>query len=61
MVQNMDLHYYNYLKGTMSWMHRYGFQYWIALWVADSVGMMSNCNEAISSSETIFPSMIEYV
>jgi hypothetical protein len=52
MVSNMELHYYNYLRGMSGWMKRYGIQYYVALWMADTLGMMSNCNEAYNSLET---------
>lgn len=45
MVENMDMLYYNYLTNYWQWMRRYGFMYFGALWVADSMGMMSNSNE----------------
>lgn len=61
MVQNMEVHYYNYFKGCSLWMQRYGLQYWVALWVADSLGMMSNCNESYNSQETIFPNFAESI
>ena len=43
------------LKGYWRWMRRYGFGYYIAFWIADSMGMMSNCNEAYNSLEVQFP------
>jgi K+-transporting ATPase A subunit len=55
MVENMDMQYYNYFKGYTRWIQRYGLQYYAGLWVADSLGMMSNCNEAYNSLETQFP------
>jgi hypothetical protein len=55
MVTNMDMQFYNFLKGYTGWMKRFGLQYYITLWVADSMGMMSNCNEAHNSLETQFP------
>ena len=54
MIQNMDTHAYNYMRGYMGWMKRYGFTYFIALWMADNLGMMSNCNETYNSLESIF-------
>jgi len=59
MIQNMELHSYSYMRGYMGWMKRYGFTYFIALWMADNLGMMSNCNEAYNSLETIFPIFAE--
>ena len=61
MVQNMELHTHNYMRGYTTWLRRYGVQYYIALWMADSLGMMSNCNEAYNSLETIFPIFAESV
>ena len=59
MVQNMDTHSYNYMRGYTGWLKRYGITYYIALWMADNLGMMSNCNEAYNSLETIFPIFAE--
>jgi len=42
-------------------MYRYGAQYYAALWVADNMGMMSNCNEQYNSLETQFPGFSESV
>jgi len=36
-------------------------QYFIGLWMADSLGMMSNCNEAYNSLETQFAVFSESV
>jgi len=55
MVTNMDMQFYNLLRGYMGWMKTYGITYYIALWMADSMGMMSNCNEAWNSLESQFP------
>lgn len=59
MVTNMDMQFYNYQRGISRWMYRYGFNYYIALWVADNMGMMSNCNELYNSLETQFPGFSE--
>ena len=61
MVTNMDMQFYNFLRGYSSWFKRFGAQYYIALWVADSMGMMSNCNESYNSLETQFPMSSESV
>ena len=61
MVENMELQFYNCLRGYSGWFKRYGLNYYIALWVADSLGMMSNCNEAYNSLETQFPIFSESV
>lgn len=61
MVENMELNMYNYMRGYTGWLRRYGFQYFIGLWVADSLGMMSNCNEAWNSLEVQFPLFSESV
>ncbi len=55
MIENMDTLYYNYLPGYWSWFRRYGSQYLIALWMADSLGMFSNNNEGNLALETQFP------
>ena len=55
MVTNMDMQFYNYFRGFTQWQKRYGLHYFIAIWMADSLGMMSNCNEAYNSLETQFP------
>ena len=59
MLHNMETHGYNYMRGYTYWMKKYGITYYIALWLADSFGMMSNCNEAYNSLETIFPIFAE--
>jgi solute carrier family 25 oxoglutarate transporter 11 len=61
MFENMDTHFYNFLSGYWGWVRRYGAQYFIALWVADSMGMFSNNNEAYNSLEIIFPTSVEYI
>jgi len=40
-------------------MRRYGFIYYIALWQADRMGIMSNCNEGHNSLEVIYPNFAE--
>ena len=55
MFQNMETHTYNFMRGYVGWMKRFGFTYYVALWMADTLGMMSNCNESYNSLETIFP------
>ena len=51
----MDLHGYNYLTNYWTWVRRYGFYYLGGLWMADSLGMMSNCNETFNGLEVQFP------
>ena len=51
MVENMDMHGYNYMRNYWQWVRRYGAIYFIALWSADSIGMMSNVNEGWASLE----------
>lgn len=46
MIENMDMFYFNYLTGMTRWIRRYGITYFIGLWMADNLGMFSNCNEA---------------
>ena len=41
------------------WVRRYGAIYFAALWMADSLGMMSNGNEAHQSLEVIYPNFAE--
>jgi solute carrier family 25 oxoglutarate transporter 11 len=53
-VENMDVLGYNFLKGYWGWVRRYGALYLGSLWVADSLGMMSNCNEGFNSLESQF-------
>ena len=55
MVENMELHMYNYMRGYTGWVRKYGFQYFIGLWMADSLGMMTNCNESWNGLEVQFP------
>jgi len=54
MVQNMDSMYFNFFKNGSHWMTKYGLQYYVALWMADSLGMMSNCNEPYLALENMF-------
>lgn len=61
MIENMDMMYYNYLSGYWTWMKRYGFGYFIALWVADNLGMFTNCNESHNGLEVQFPISSESV
>ena len=61
MLENMDILYYNYLSGYWTWFRRYGAMYIIAAWVADNLGMFSNCNEAHNSLEAQFPISSEAV
>jgi len=59
MVENMDMLGYNYLSGYWMWVRRYGAIYFTALWMADSLGMMSNGNESHHSLEVIYPNFAE--
>jgi hypothetical protein len=61
MIEYMDQLYFNYLSGMWRWMGRYGFSYFIALWMADNLGMFSNCNESFGSLEVQFPISSESV
>ncbi len=61
MIENMDILYYNYLSGYWGWVRRYGVMYCIAAWVADNLGMFSNCSEAHNSLEVQFPISSEAV
>lgn len=61
MIENVDLLYFNYLSGYTTWVRRFGLQYCITLWVADNLGMFSNCNEPWSSLEQQFPISVESV
>lgn len=54
-VENMDMLGYNYLTGYWTWVKRHGALYLGALWIADNLGMMSNCNEGNGSLEAQFP------
>lgn len=51
----MDVLGYNFLKGYWGWVRRYGAIYLGSLWIADNLGMMSNCNEGHNSLESQFP------
>jgi len=55
MLENVDMMGYNYLSGYWGWVRRYGAQYFIGLWVADSLGMFCNNNQAHNSIEVQFP------
>lgn len=59
MIENMDMLGYNYYKGYWNWVKRYGAVYIVSLWIADNLGMMSNCNEAFNSFEAQFPIFAE--
>jgi len=59
MVDNMDVLGYNYLTNYWAWVRRYGAIYFLALWTADNLGMMSNSNEGHHSLEVIFPNFAE--
>jgi len=53
MILNMDTLYFNFLAGYTQWLRRYGFSYFIALWVADNLGMFSNVSEPYLSLESM--------
>lgn len=59
MIENMDMQGFNYLQGWTQWVRRYGAIYFIALWTADSMGMMTNCNEGFASLEIQNPIFTE--
>lgn len=61
MIENMDMLYYNYLSGYWGWVRRHGAAYFIGLWIADNLGMFSNCNEGHNSLEVQFPISSESV
>lgn len=56
----MDTQFYNFLSGYWGWVRRYGATYFIALWVADNLGMFTNCNESWNGLEVQFPTSSEY-
>jgi len=59
MIENIELNYFNFLRNYSFWFRRYGIHALIGLWIADNIGMMSNCNEAYNSLETQFPNFSE--
>lgn len=61
MIENMDQLGFNFLAGYTQWLRRYGVSYFIALWMADSLGMFSNVAEAKGSIESQFPISSESV
>lgn len=61
MIEYMDQLYFNYMSGVWRWIGRYGAGYFIGLWVADNLGMFTNCNEAFGSLESQFPISSESV
>ena len=61
MVENMDMLYYNFLSGYWRWVRRYGAGYLIGLWMADNLGMFSNCNEAHNSVDVQFANESESI
>jgi solute carrier family 25 oxoglutarate transporter 11 len=58
-IENMDILGYNYLTNYTQWVRRHGAMYLGALWMADSMGMMSNVNEGHNSLEVQFPIFVE--
>lgn len=52
MLENFDMLYYNFTAGITQWMRRYGISYFIALWMADNLGMFSNVGEPYASIES---------
>ena len=61
MGQEMDHLYYNFLTGYWGWFRRYGAIYLISLWMADSLGMFSNCSESFNGFEQTFAFQVESV
>jgi hypothetical protein len=61
MIENMDQMYFNYLTGYTQWLRRYGISYFIALWMADNLGMFSNVNDPHGAIESMFPISAESV
>lgn len=51
MVENMDILGINYLTNYMGWVKRYGPLYFGGLWMADTLGMMSNVTEVHNGLE----------
>jgi solute carrier family 25 oxoglutarate transporter 11 len=61
MIENMDQLYFNFMAGYTQWLRRYGISYFIALWMADNLGMFSNVNDSWNSLETNSPISSESV
>jgi len=61
MIDNIEMLYVNYLPGFWTWFRRHGATYFVALWMADTVGMFSNCNEPMHGLETMFPISVEAI
>lgn len=59
MIENMEILYFNFFRNYPAWFRRYGAQAIVGMWIADNLGMMSNCNEAYNSLETVFPNFME--
>ena len=55
MFENMDMMGFNWLTNYGNWLKKYGFFYLGGLWMADTLGMMSNCNESFNGLEMQFP------
>lgn len=55
MIENVDHTGYNFYTNYWKWVQRHGFLYIGALWMADNLGMMSNCNEPFNSLEVQIP------
>lgn len=61
MITNMDTQGYNFMRNFTLWQTKYGIPYFIAIWMADTLGMMSNNNESYNSLESQFPIFSEAV
>ena len=60
MVTNMDIHFYNYMRGMTTWQYKYGYKYFIMFWMADNLGLFTSPNEELSSAQIFFDLNQEY-
>lgn len=57
--ENMELQYFNMFRNYPHYFRRYGIHAIVGMWMADNLGMMSNCHEAYNSMDAIFPNFAE--
>jgi hypothetical protein len=61
MYQNIELLGFNFYRNFTLWQTRYGIPYFLAVWTADNLGMMTNNHEIMNGLESQFPIYSESV
>lgn len=61
MIQNMELFYSNYMAGYWTWFRRQGAMWFIALWIADTYGMMDPYTSAQGGHDQQWAISSEYI